>query len=190
MGTKSVLFGVHQFVWHPYTVWRGWLRTHKRQPRWNEFVAIVCHDLGYWGCDDMDGESGRVHPVKGAEISRNVVMHLAALAVVIKHPVLLCLDPVFRKSAASYVWELSQETHKLSLGHSRFYAKLSGCDISDLFLPDKVSLLYDPKNFYLLRAWLSGEVFEYIERSPLGANTTPDKWFDYYWMVVWRKFAT
>lgn len=60
MGTKSILFGVHHWLWHPVTVLLAW-RSLYGWPNWKEFVCIVIHDWGYWGCESMDGEEGRKH---------------------------------------------------------------------------------------------------------------------------------
>ncbi len=69
VGTKSLLFGVHQFAWHPFTVWRAWRHLYGENPTWRECVCIVVHDWGYWGCANMDGDEGARHPVLGAEIA-------------------------------------------------------------------------------------------------------------------------
>jgi hypothetical protein len=68
-GTKSLLFGVHQFVWHPVTVLVAWWRLYGR-PTWKELVCIIVHDWGYWGSPNMDDERGERHPETGAEIAR------------------------------------------------------------------------------------------------------------------------
>lgn len=68
VGTKSLLFGVHQFIWHPYTVLRAWIHLYGC-PTWREFVCIVIHDWGYWGCADMDGETGADHPWFASKIA-------------------------------------------------------------------------------------------------------------------------
>lgn len=68
VGTKSVLIGVHQFIWHPFTVFLAWLDLYG-WPTWWEFVCIIVHDLGYLGKDNMDGESGHFHPELGAKIA-------------------------------------------------------------------------------------------------------------------------
>ena len=69
LGTKSLLFGVHQFAWHPFTVWLAWVRLYREFPTWRECVCIVVHDWGYWGCSNMDGEEGRNHTELGARIA-------------------------------------------------------------------------------------------------------------------------
>lgn len=57
VGTRSLLFGVHQFLWHPWTVYRAWRYLYGK-PTWREVVCIFLHDLGYFGKPNMDGEEG------------------------------------------------------------------------------------------------------------------------------------
>ena len=68
-GTKSLLFGVHQFLWHPFTVWLAWVWLYRRTPTWRECLCILVHDWGYWGCSAMDDERGEGHPELGARIA-------------------------------------------------------------------------------------------------------------------------
>ena len=44
LGTKSLLFGCHQFVLHPLFVLVAWWRLYGR-PSWRMVVAIIVHDL-------------------------------------------------------------------------------------------------------------------------------------------------
>jgi len=67
IGTRSLLFGVHQFLWHPFTVWLAWKELYG-PPSWNETVCIAFHDIGYWGKKNMDGCDGLRHPEAGAEL--------------------------------------------------------------------------------------------------------------------------
>ena len=67
IGTKSLLFGVHQFFWHPLTVYRAWKRLYGR-PNLRESICIFVHDWGYWRAGDMDGSIGGLHPEVGARI--------------------------------------------------------------------------------------------------------------------------
>lgn len=67
-GSKSLLFGVHQFIWHPATVLIAWIRLYGR-PNWKEVICIIVHDWGYWGSPNMDGEEGECHPEIGARIA-------------------------------------------------------------------------------------------------------------------------
>lgn len=69
VGTKSLLFGVHAFWWHPITVWIAWVKLYGEYPTWRECACIVFHDWGYFGCETMDGKDGDDHPVFGAELA-------------------------------------------------------------------------------------------------------------------------
>jgi hypothetical protein len=127
IGTKSLLFGVHQFFWHPLTVYRAWKRLYGR-PSLRESVCSFVHDWGYWRAADIDGSMGRLHPESGARI----------------------------------IGLLFDDTHRdLVLLHSRRYAKARGAEPSKLCWADKLSIMYDPEWFYLLRARASGELDEY-----------------------------
>lgn len=62
IGTKSLLFGAHQFAIHPWFVAWAWCRLYgfPRDPRL--WLAFVIHDWGYWGKPNMDGPEGETHP--------------------------------------------------------------------------------------------------------------------------------
>lgn len=66
IGTRSLLFGVHQFLWHPLTVGYAWRKLLGVWPTWREWVCIFLHDVGYWGKPNIDGKEGRRHPEVGA----------------------------------------------------------------------------------------------------------------------------
>lgn len=68
-GTKSLLFGVHQFIWHPITVWIAWIWLFRKLPTFRETVCIIVHDWGYLGKAQMDDEEGIQHPEFGAVIA-------------------------------------------------------------------------------------------------------------------------
>jgi len=63
IGTKSLLFGAHQFLMHPVLAWVAWRRLYGKTPTFRQTIAIVIHDWGYWGSPNMDGEEGERHPV-------------------------------------------------------------------------------------------------------------------------------
>lgn len=158
VGTKSVLFGVHAFWFHPLTVGLAFCRVHRRLPSWWQTIGIMTHDLGYWGCADMDGLSGTLHPTQGARIAAKIVGLFSS--------------------------ERAWDVNIFCLYHSSTFARISDVTPSDLYLPDKVSLLFDPKWFYLLRARLSGELAEYKSRNP-----KPD-WYAWYRDSVQQKLNT
>lgn len=160
VGTKSLLFGVHQFLIHPIVVALAWRAYHGCWPQDKaEWVAIVVHDFGYWGCRDMDGEIGVNHPLRGAEIAWEILKS----------------DPVARRKAMA-----------LCLGHSSHFARQRGLPVSDLYAPDKLSVLFESRWFYLVRAVASGEVWEYIVNSR--TNFTPWEWLEWYRGHVFQKF--
>jgi hypothetical protein len=72
-GTKSLLFGVHQFAYHPVTVYLAWLRLYRRLPNAGETLCILIHDWGYWGKQYMDDEAGERHPELAAKIARRLL---------------------------------------------------------------------------------------------------------------------
>ena len=68
IGTRSLLFGAHQVLIHPwFTAWAWWrLYGFPWDPRL--WVAFLVHDWGYWGKPNMDGPEGERHPLFGAWI--------------------------------------------------------------------------------------------------------------------------
>jgi hypothetical protein len=142
IGTKSVLFGVHQFVLHPVLIAVGWWKeygvrrvsidalhsTHLFDPRL--WLAFVVHDLGYLGKPNMDGEEGEAHPEFGARFMRRL----------------------FGEAWGDFV-----------LLHSRYYAKRQRLPVSALAIADKWVIVIEPSWLYLPRAWATGELAEYLE---------------------------
>lgn len=164
VGTRSVLVGVHAFWWHPLVVFAAFCRVHKCLPSWWQTVAIVTHDISYWGCADMDGPEGINHPRGGAAIAARI--------------------------CGLFSPERAFDAYFFSLYHSSNFARLHGATPSDLYLPDKVSILMEPKWWYLFRARLSGELTEYVERESekLGLSSlTPNVWYDMYKKLVQDK---
>lgn len=139
VGTKSLLFGVHAFWFHPVTVFIAWCKLYGF-PNWKETVCIFIHDWGYWGCPNMDGKEGEQHPKLAA--------HLA--------------DKWFDGERG---WTYDGTYSALCLFHSRGTAKLCKTAPSKLCWADKLSIKYDPWFLYLPRAILSGEIKEYRKRA-------------------------
>ena len=145
VGTKSVLFGVHQFLWHPLTVALAYRKLYGKWPTWVQWVCIFCHDLGYWDCPEMDGPVGRYHPIRGAQIAQRVTKAIAR----------------FRGRSELRSEMLGITAYLWSVGHSRELAKQRKCKPSELCWADKYCCFYDPTWFYLLRGHLSGEIYEF-----------------------------
>ncbi len=151
-GTKSLLFGVHQFIWHPVTVYIAWVWLYKKFPNWKELICIIIHDWGYWGKKKMDDDEGQRHPELAAIIA------------------LMLLDE-----------EFDDTYYQLCLYHSRHYAKNDYAEPSKLCWADKLSILFDPFWLYLPRAWLSGELKEYRENCShlIDINKSHLEWYKF-----------
>lgn len=140
-GTKSVLFGAHQFLLHPFFVGAAWWIIYRKLPRLHELAAILTHDLGYWGAPNMDGPEGEAHPER-----------IAAW---------------WRDRFGSFGMQVAVEI----LGHSRFHAKKHNLPLSLLFQPDKLSMALYPRWLYLLLSNMSGEIHEYMGLCCVGKYT-------------------
>lgn len=75
IGTKSVLFGAHQFAIHPWFVAWGWWKLFGFPLDPRLWVAFFVHDIGYLGKPNMDGEEGEQHPLVGAQIMYSLFGH-------------------------------------------------------------------------------------------------------------------
>lgn len=163
-GTKSLLFGVHQFLWHPITVWIAWMWLFRELPNWREMVCIVIHDWGYWGKANMDDEEGERHPEVGAAIAGWLFDR--PLSCKSWNPLKILHDAVLwdHRSNGDYL--------QLCLFHSRHYARNACQDPSSLCWADKLSIIFEPWWLYLPRAWASGELAEY-RKIAAGAGFIP-----------------
>lgn len=138
IGTKSLLFGVHQFAIHPWYVHKAWRLLFGRRPRLYELAAIITHDWGYWGCADMDGFEGEMHPAR--------------------------MQQWWLRRFGAFGRQVSLEVS----GHSGFYAKLKQIPFSRLYCADKLATALYPRRLYLLLAVLSGEIEEYMQAARAG----------------------
>ena len=68
VGTKSVLFGVHCVLIHPFFLARAWWMLHGFPSDPRLWVAFFVHDLGYLGKPNMDGPQGERHVLLGGRI--------------------------------------------------------------------------------------------------------------------------
>lgn len=66
VGTKSVLFGVHQFLIHPLMIFLAWRRLYGFPYDPRLWFCFFFHDFGYIGKPNMDGPEGESHPEFGA----------------------------------------------------------------------------------------------------------------------------
>lgn len=138
-GTKSILFGVHQFIIHPITVYIAWVWIYKSFPNWKETICIIIHDWGYWGKENMDDENGERHPELAAKIAHWL----------------------FDRSGKTWAPKDPYKYRNLCLYHSRHYARNANVEPSRLCWADKLSILFEKSWTYIPRAWASGELAEY-----------------------------
>lgn len=68
VGTKSLLYGAHQFILHPLFLALAWRRLYGAPLDPRLWVAFIVHDWGYWGKSNMDGDEGQRHPELGGRI--------------------------------------------------------------------------------------------------------------------------
>lgn len=68
VGTKSLLFGAHQFIIHPLFLALAWWKLYGAPLDPRLWVAFVVHDWGCWGKANMDDADGQRHPVLGGRI--------------------------------------------------------------------------------------------------------------------------
>ena len=68
VGTKSLLFGGHQFIIHPIVVLLAWIRLYGFPKNYRIIIAMIVHDWGYWSKPNIDGIEGKNHPKFGARL--------------------------------------------------------------------------------------------------------------------------
>lgn len=158
LGTKSVLFGAHCFLIHPFAVAAGWwkLNGFPWDPRL--WFAFFLHDIGYIGKPNMDGPEGERHPEIGARIMG-------------------CLFDRACTGCVNGMWcarmsDCTRTTywHDLSLYHSRYYAKRAGVAPSKLCFADKLAFCYTPRWLYMPMVMATGEINEYLKNAQKADN--------------------
>ena len=68
IGTRSLLYGAHCIPIHFLMVALAWWRIYGAPYDPRLWCAFLVHDLGYFGCSDMDGPEGELHPALGCRI--------------------------------------------------------------------------------------------------------------------------
>lgn len=167
IGTKSLLFGAHMWFWHPLLVALAWWKLYGFPWDPRLWVAFLVHDWGYWGCPEMDGPLGDLHPYVGARIMGWLfdgrAMHI-----------------VTGRTRCSYAtW------HNFVLYHSRHLAKREGARPSPLCMADKLAIALEPWWLYLPRVHLSGELRAYMVSSQMNGEhgymgltvDSPKEWY-------------
>lgn len=176
IGTRSLLFGCHQFLLHPAFVLFGWVKLYG-WPNWKELICIIIHDWGYWGCPNMDGNEGENHPKWAAWKAFRLLSF-------INYPT---------KCPKPWLWmrEFGEGTkyYNLCLYHSRFYAKKLQAEPSKLCWADKLGTSLMPAWLWVFLSGLSGEQQEYMDnqRYEVHGHTCPYEFFKAYRNLVLTK---
>lgn len=154
IGTKSVLFGAHQFLIHPLFVALAWWQLYGFPWDPRLWVAFFVHDLGYWGKPNMDGPEGEEHPWLGARI----------MGALFDDPdQIYCVSPGCEGCATcDRAHEGAFRWHDFTLYHSRFMAKSHDKACSRLCVADKLAGCLEPDWLYLARVIATGEIAEYM----------------------------
>jgi hypothetical protein len=154
-GTKSLLFGYHQFLLHPLMVAVAWWKLYGFPLDPRLWFSFFLHDIGYFGKPNMDGVEGKHHPFVGAH-----VMHF-----------------LFDRVTTSADMELKYDDrwYKFCLYHSRSIANVCFAPVSELCYADKLAFLLYPTWLMKTLYWLTGEGKEYMANDP--DTTDFDSWY-------------
>lgn len=147
IGTRSVLYGAHCFLLHPWFVLAAWVKLYGWPKHPAYYVAFFIHDLGYIGKPNMDGPEGETHPLLPARF----------------------MSWLFDRGKPRF-WRFVVDGVEYDLGfwgafvclHSRFLAKRHGMPFSHLCVADKLALALTPPWLYLPMVRATGEIHEYM----------------------------
>lgn len=170
VGTKSVLFGVHQFLIHPLLLAIAWCKLYGFPWDPRLWVAFFVHDLGYIGKPNMDGPEGETHPIFGA-----IVMTCLFDGALFDRRLPLNVAD-WMAWTAEWVSPPIGKWGLFTLLHSRYLAKKLGMQPSRLAIADKLVIAIEPSWLYLPRAIASGEIHDYFEQA---AKCDPGKGGDF-----------
>jgi hypothetical protein len=155
IGTKSVLFGAHQFAVHPWFVALAWWKLYGFPWDPRLWVAFFVHDLGYLGKPNMDGPEGEKHVEFGAWIMTRLFDRW--------QPIKDFSHVVIRQPDGTSRW--FGRWGQFSMFHSRYYAKQGGYQPSKLCFADKLSFALTPRWLYLPAVTATGEIREYLKNA-------------------------
>lgn len=135
-GTKSYLFGCHQFLMHPLQVIRAWRMEYGTWPEWWQIIGIFLHDIGVCGRQYLSDDKAKIgHWKRGAHLARDIVRFI-------------CLKLKYSDSKRAII---VVSTFYLCAGHC---PEESGFDESKLSRADKRSWVIAPmwwlwSNYYI-----------------------------------------
>lgn len=155
VGTKSLLFGYHQFILHPLVLAVAWVKLYGWPKDWRIWIAFFVHDLGYFGKPNMDGIEGETHPYFGARLMHAFFGNMPGTPDQLK-------------------W------YNFMLYHSRFLARKDGQEPSQLCYADKMAIIILPTWIQVFLMRLTGEIKEY--RKGKNGQTAGDGLTDSQWV--------
>lgn len=163
IGTKSVLFGAHQCLLHPWFVAAAWWRLYGFPWDPRLWVAFFVHDLGYIGKPNMDGPEGETHPELGAACmgifdAENNEGALPGPRLTARIFNALCGNGI-AITGPDHTW------CGFTRYHSRYYAKTHGTHPSRLCIADKLAIALTPAWLYLPLVRATGEIREYMAQA-------------------------
>lgn len=168
IGTKSVLYGAHQFAIHPWFVAYAWWKLHG-------FKSVFIGEYDY--PDFLEQNDGKRYPLPWRRDAFTSLWHWKLwLAFFIhdlgylgkpnmdgpegeQHPYLGARIMYALGGYQRQVW------HDLLLYHSRFLAKQNNAQPSVFCIADKLAIVVTWRWLYMLLVRSTGEVAEYMERS-------------------------
>jgi hypothetical protein len=153
VGTRTLLFGCHQFIIHPVFVllasWR--LFGLRYMMNWREWLAAFVHDWGYWGCADIDGIDGAHHPIRS--VSGTIVSRILGTY----------MDITTAYNLRHYI-----QRHSWFAITKIYMESIYGVPepfLSRLYYSDKLGSAMVPSWLWATQAWLTGEGVEYLQNS-------------------------
>lgn len=160
IGTKSVLFGVHQFLLHPLFIAIGWWQEYGfRRVRIAERVAYTIVDFATGNEVDF------------IDYTDTSLLDPRLWLAFVVHDLGYIGKPNMDGPEGETHPELGARVMRrlfgdawgdLCLLHSRYYAKRLNRGVSPLCAADKRVFLIEPAWLYLPRVWATGELAEYI----------------------------
>lgn len=154
IGTKSVLYGAHCFLIHPWFVLAAWIKLYGFPFDPRLWVAFFVHDLGYFGKPNMDGPEGETHVELGAKIMHKLFDWKKVAG-----------SPYYDLNTGKPVIVYYDIWGNFSRYHSRYYAKKECAQPSKLCFADKLSFVLTPRWLYLTLVNATGEIHEYLKNA-------------------------
>jgi hypothetical protein len=180
IGTKSVLFGVHQFAIHPLLIAFGWWKAYGLRP-----VQIPHRRaIDAWAAsDDPDKRRIGEHLVALTPVTTTNLLDPRLWLAFVVHDLGYLGKPNMDGPEGETHPELGAKIMRRLFGnawgdfcllHSRYYAKRLNRPVSPLCMADKLVFLIEPAWLYLPRAWATGELRDYMEQGRIRALRADD----------------